>query len=67
MLAFITCRKYSMVFASPTRTGTFGLHPIFSFAVVMSGRRCLGSSFVAGKNLIVELDPVISLISTAKS
>ena len=58
--------KYAMVFPRPTLTGTLGDHPSISFAKLMSGLRCFGSSSVEERNSTVELDPVISFTKRAK-
>ena len=56
--ATATPRKYSMVKRRPSSKPTFGSHPSSDFALVISGRRCRGSSCGRGFNSISRLVPI---------
>ena len=54
-----------MAFVIPISSGILGSHPRISLALVMSGRRCLGSSPGRGRWMIFELEPVCLIASSA--
>jgi hypothetical protein len=49
MFYFSTFLKYSTVFANPVSASTFGAQFNVTLASVMSGLRCLGSSWGSGR------------------
>src|SRR5919108_2897201 len=63
----ITERKYSRVFASPSSSPTSGCQPSNCFALVMSGRRCFGSSAGSSRCSMPLFDPASLMIVLASS
>src|ERR1700755_441618 len=59
--------KYSRDFSRPCRNLTFGSQPSNSFALVMSGRRRVGSSSGSGREMISLAAPVTDRTSRAHS
>src|SRR6516162_2176986 len=57
--------KYPIVLAKPSLKETLGDQPRIFLALVMSGRRCLGSSCGSGRKTILLLDLVVATISSA--
>src|SRR5262249_23505384 len=59
--------KYSITLVNPWRSGSLGTHPSNSSALLMSGRRCFGSSVGSGRWTIFDEDPARPMVISASS
>ena len=63
---FSNVSKYSMVRTRPSSRDTLGSQPSLSFASLISGRRCMGSSTGSGRESIFDFEPVNSITVYAR-